>query len=186
MKQNKNEYDKKRAGKEFLDVFLKCSICNSFIPYDTELCDYCGGVTSYDDEFGQYYISGRVCFDCGFENKPGNIYCENCKIKFGIICPKCRRKLEIGEGFCKNCSFRIDEFYIENEVNKRLTLLIKGKTKTQGLYVAAALFFLLALLFTFLGFTNENNYKFGLIFAALILYALFAIMLKSLSTVKRR
>ncbi len=172
---------KNDINRDFLKVFLKCSTCNNYISYNAEMCEYCGSVISYDDEKQQCYISGRVCFKCGFENKPESLYCSNCKSKFTIVCPKCKHEIDVTDIYCKRCGFRMDEFYVENEVVKRLNLAKTKRSKKTGLYIGGLISLIAALFFTFLSFRDKNGdiKRTAFIIGAITFYVLFIVVVRS-------
>src|SRR4030067_1622024 len=108
----------RKEKKEFLELFFKCPTCKGLVNYDSSICEYFGNLISYDDETEQYYVSGRVCFKCGFSNKVGSPYCAECGNKFIMICPKCRAEIEVPRARCQKCGLSIDQFYLEKEIGK--------------------------------------------------------------------
>lgn len=168
-----------KLNREYLEIFLRCSICKNIVPYNSGICEYCGGIISYDEN-SECYISSRQCFKCGYDNKADSQYCENCRSKFTFVCPKCKNEVE--EAYCKRCGFRIDEFYIENEVDKRLTLVKTGKSRKIGLYLSGLIFLSLTLFLTILGIGSQYRdiRRIGFVIGAAIFFALFLSVLISL------
>jgi len=173
--------------RKLLKVYFKCSNCNNLIPFDVDMCEYCGSAISYDDKESEYYISSKICFKCGYENKVDSLYCKNCNSRFTIVCPKCKEEIETTEEYCKECGHRIDENYIENEVNRRLASRKKEQSSKVGLYFGGIFFFLLTLLFAFFTFHFHDwgikSIGYGL--GTAIFFVLFIVMAKSLITKKK-
>lgn len=59
------------------------------------------------------------CIQCGFENRSGVSFCENCgeKLKLptrkttrttGPVCPKCGKGIKAGVKFCDNCGAKVE------------------------------------------------------------------------------
>jgi len=43
------------------------------------------------------------CPECGFENKPGNLFCTQCRTKLVLRCPQCNSEIEEADRFCGKC-----------------------------------------------------------------------------------
>lgn len=147
---------RKQEKKQFLDLFFKCPTCNVFLKYDSSLCEYCGNLFSYDDETGQYYVSGRGCFKCGFSNELDSPCCANCKNKFTIMCPQCGSEIEVVGARCKKCGTSIGDLYIHKKIGQQLIPKQVSLISKINLYFAAFMFLGFALFFVFLAFRNEG------------------------------
>lgn len=178
----------RKERNEPLGVFVRCGICGNFIPYDAEMCEYCGSIITYDDEKSQYFIDKRICFKCGFENKKNSLFCESCRNKFAVTCPKCKVEVEIEESYCKRCGLRIDEFYIQNEMNKRLMQIKTERSKKIGLFVTGAMFLSLTVFLVYLSLEKHYGGMSTIAFriAAIIFFSLFIVTLKNLIELMRK
>lgn len=165
-----------------LEIFLRCSACNNFILYNSEMCEYCGSVIFYDDEKQQYYISGRICFKCGFENNIESSHCLHCKSKFSIVCPKCKYEVDITETNCKRCGLCLDKFYIVNKENERLGLMETDRSERIGLYIGGFISLIAALFFTYLSLSVGimDIKRTAFIMGAAIFYVLFIAVVRSM------
>jgi class 3 adenylate cyclase/tetratricopeptide (TPR) repeat protein len=43
------------------------------------------------------------CPQCGFENKPGNFFCTQCRTRLVLRCPQCNSEIEEADRFCGKC-----------------------------------------------------------------------------------
>jgi len=65
------------SQKEVSEPDRRCPSCGRAIPFDANVCPYCGKKFS---EF-QHHTVKNQCPSCGFEIQSGDIFCENCGIK---------------------------------------------------------------------------------------------------------
>ena len=49
------------------------------------------------------------CQKCGYENREGVKFCEECGAKLKLECPACKAKLPLGKKFCGECGHELKE-----------------------------------------------------------------------------
>lgn len=81
---------------------IKCPKCGRALSEDAKFCLECG------TKIEKINVNEAICPHCGKKTINGK-FCMECGQKLQLICPNCKKELQVGTKFCPECGKRLEE-----------------------------------------------------------------------------